>query len=664
MRRSRRVVKRKASKRKKLTNGALAAGTAAAITLSTQLSAHKATAAPASNPHLLPVAADTDADLLTNVEEAILAYLDFEPDQNRNGAIDGVELATLCAAAIKGLPLEGDAAPGETYRKDYLMYGLETCDQCGTQVNMGFFEVIVPDAALMVGCPLISLHYMEHGSFSYAGNVHNGRVDVPALVRALNLHLPFDPEDHQLPVSNDADADLLADKEEAAIGYRPFNPDQNRNEIPDGIELAQRCARVVAALPEKDDADPDETYKVHHLLRGLEACHVCGAMVNMGGYEIFNPNLNLKYPDANDPLDGTFLPELALHYMQHGSFDCHGQIHTGRVDIPRLLRTVDLRYPNDPNDHQLPIDANDLDGDLLADTEELTARFDLHDPDQDDNLTPDGIDLAEQCVEAIDNLPVYDPKGEGPPPATTYKIDYFQRGVESCHVCGANRNMGYWLVVNPALHLSIEVPDITCHYMHHGSFNYSGHVHGNGRIDVPLLAKILEMPGQCGHLGTIFLPADFNKDCREDFTDFADFADKWLRSTDPAPPDDGSPKVTYSIEPCDPTGRALPPMPEPTFTVRIDGPYVLFEDMVHGNCCPAKIEVNMSLEGNVIKLCEAEHNAEVACPCVCDWPADATLGPFEDGSYSLEVYKQVWGTDGELHSEEFKGSVELTIPPA
>nr|MBC8217004.1 hypothetical protein [Planctomycetota bacterium] len=156
MRRSRRVVKRKASKRKKLTNGALAAGTAAAITLSTQLSAHKATAAPASNPHLLPVAADTDADLLTNVEEAILAYLDFEPDQNRNGAIDGVELATLCAAAIKGLPLEGDAAPGETYRRDYLMYGLETCDQCGTQVNMGFFEVIVPDTALMVGCPFIS----------------------------------------------------------------------------------------------------------------------------------------------------------------------------------------------------------------------------------------------------------------------------------------------------------------------------------------------------------------------------------------------------------------------------------------------------------------------------------------------------------------------------
>jgi len=52
------------------------------------------------------------------------------------------------------------------------------------------------------------------------------------------------------------------------------------------------------------------------------------------------------------------------------------------------------------------------------------------------------------------------------------------------------------------------------------------------------VAKILEMPYVCGHLGTIHLPGDFNKDCTENFKDFADFADKWLQSTDPAQADD------------------------------------------------------------------------------------------------------------------------------
>src|SRR4030042_807236 len=48
------------------------------------------------------------------------------------------------------------------------------------------------------------------------------------------------PDQHQLIVSQDADADQLANTEESAIGYRPFNSDQNRNGIPDGVELAQR----------------------------------------------------------------------------------------------------------------------------------------------------------------------------------------------------------------------------------------------------------------------------------------------------------------------------------------------------------------------------------------------------------------------------------------
>ncbi|MBC8217005.1 MAG: hypothetical protein H8E73_00940 [Planctomycetes bacterium] len=501
----------------------------------------------------------------------------------------------------------------------------------------------------------------------------------------------FAPDIHQLPVRNDADLDLLADREEFAIGYQVFRPDQNRNEVPDGVELSMRCAAVVARLPEyypypPGDPPPDETYKIGHMVDGLEACDVCGATIHMGGWEIHNPKLNLKYPDPNDPLDGMFLPDLALHYMEHGSFDCYGHVHAGRTDIPRLLRVLEMRFPCDPNDHQLPLDyvvqpagqlahdANDYDGDLLADTEELAAGFNLYDADQDANLVPDGIDLAMQFADAIDALPVYDPYGPEVEPEGSYKVNRFQKGLELCEICGESVNMGYWEVVNPKLGLSMDVYDIVCHYMSHGSLSYSGQEIGpphdpfhNGRVKIALLAKILEIPNKCGQLGTIFLPADFNKDCREDFIDFADFADKWLQSTDPTPDDDGSPKVAYNIKPCDATAGPLPlmpPIPEPTFTIRVEGSHIYFEDMIRANCCPAKIELDMSLEGNVIKLCEAEYFGEMACACECDFPTDATLGPFEDGAYLVEVYKQLWDlATGEMLSEEFKGFAEVTIGP-
>jgi hypothetical protein len=530
----------------------VSAGVAAAITLGTAAITNKALAADSPDQHQLPVAQDADADLLADAEEAALAYLDFNPDQNRNGIPDGVELAKLCAADINDLPWQNQAKPDETYKIGHYAFGLETCDLCPTQVNMGFLEIVNPKRNLNVTCPFISLHYMEHGSFSYAGNVHNGRLDVPSLLEALERRLPWDPNDHQLPVTKDADNDLLANNEESAIGYRPFDPDQNRNEIPDGVELAKRCAAVVAKLPEQYQAEPNETYKILHALDGLERCYICGQWIHMGGWEIINPKLNLHYPDPNDPLDRRFLPDLALHYMEHGSFDCYGSVHKGRAEIDRLLRVLELRFPYDPNEHQLPLDyvvkgagqiapdANDYDGDLLADTEELAANYNLYNPDQDEDLIPDGIEIAEQCGRAIDELPLYDPYGGDPPPKQVYKVSFFQRGLELCEICGKQVNMGYWQIINPKLGLSMDVYDVACHYMSHGSFSYSGlHIDlpnepfHNGRIKIALLTKILEMPRQCGDLGTIYLPGDSNKDCKVDFKDFAGFADKWLQFTDP-----------------------------------------------------------------------------------------------------------------------------------
>jgi hypothetical protein len=337
---------------------------------------------------------------------------------------------------------------------------------------------------------------------------------------------------HQSPVNGDADADLLSDVEETAIGYRPFIADQNRNEIPDGVELAQKCFTDINDLPVyiPDTAMPipNKTYKIVHALFGIEQCDICGREVNMGGVEIINPNLGLSYPDPNDPLDGTFLPELALHYMQHGSFDCYGDVHKGRVDIARLLRTLELRYPYDPNEHMLEITGSDLDADSLTDSEELAAGYNIYDADQDDDLTADGIELARQCAEAVDALPVFDPNG--PEVNAIHKVNYLQRGFENCSTCGEAVNMGYWQITNLKLGFSIDVPVLALHYMEHGSFSYEGNVHEKSRIDLPALVKILEMPRRCADLMTIYQPADLNRDCQVDSDDFAIFSEQWLQN--------------------------------------------------------------------------------------------------------------------------------------
>jgi hypothetical protein len=323
---------------------------------------------------------------------------------------------------------------------------------------------------------------------------------------------------------------LLCDREETAIGYHPFIADQNRNEIQDGVELAQRCAADVNNLPvyipETAMPIPNQTYKIAHTFFGIERCDICGREVNMGGYEIVNPNLGLSYPDPNDALEGAFLPELALHYMAHGSFDCYGDVHAGRVDIARLLRTLELRYPGDPNEHQMAL-IGDLDGDLMTDSEELAAGYDLYEADQDDDLTADGIELAKQCAEAVDSLPVFDPNG--PEVDAIYKVNYLQRGLENCSTCGAAVNMGYWQITNLKLGLSIDVPVLALHYMGHGSFGYEGNVHAKSRIDLPRLVRILEMPRRCGDLGTVYQPADLNRDCRVDSEDFTIFTEQWLQ---------------------------------------------------------------------------------------------------------------------------------------
>ena len=74
--------------------------------------------------------------------------------------------------------------------------------------------------------------------------------------------------------------------------------------------------------------------------------------------------------------------------------------------------------------------------------------------------------------------------------------------------------------------------------------------------------------------------------------------------------------------------------------------------MMRANCCPVELEVQMTVEEDLITIYEIEHTP-MPCPCMCDFPITATLGPFEPGTYIFEVYQDGY----------FIGTTNVTITP-
>jgi hypothetical protein len=338
------------------------------------------------------------------------------------------------------------------------------------------------------------------------------------------------PDPHQLQVTKDADSDFLTNREEIALGYEVFSVDQNRNEIPDGIELAGLCAADISELTfGPDPVDPNKTYIDHWPALGLEVCDICGHVVNMGPAWIVNPRLGIRVE----------CPLICMHYMEHGSFSYAGDVHNGRVNIPALLRALERQYPCQKDNHQVPLDyevesvriapdANDYDGDFLADSEELAMKLNLYNSDQDGNLNPDGVELAKQCLAVFNDLPDISQAG----PNEVYTEFVYALGLETCEICGEQVNMGMASVTNPKLQLTVTFPILVLHYMEHGSFSCAGSEH-RSRVDVAGLVKAMEIPNSCGQLGTIYLPGDHDRDCDVDLVDFSRIADTWLNSSNP-----------------------------------------------------------------------------------------------------------------------------------
>ena len=92
---------------------------------------------------------------------------------------------------------------------------------------------------------------------------------------------------------------------------------------------------------------------------------------------------------------------------------------------------------------------------------------------------------------------------------------------------------------------------------------------------------------------------------------------------------------------------------ETRFSVLVEGSYIHFKDMMVANCCTEELGLEMTVEEDLITIYEIEY-VPGPCFCICDYPVTATLGPFQPGTYILEVYEEWSG---------FIGSTTVVIGP-
>ncbi len=396
-----------------------------------------ARAGSADDPHLLPVVDDADQDYLSVAEEIITGSDWSLPDCDNNQVLDGVQLAQGLLALIQ-------APPEGVVVTDHMMWGIETCSVCGATVNMGYVEITHTRRGLTVELPYIALHYLEHGSFSFEGDLHTGRADI----EALKAILAACDEPHLLPVPGlDPDQDGLHSEEEPVLGTDPEDPDSDGDSLIDGPQVAETLLPIVGDLP-REPMD-DRPYLQEFWTYGIEQCTVCGQQMNMGGIEIHNPLEELIVT----------VPFAALHGAAHGSFVYDGTVNQGHI-VPSVLQTA---VTGDGSAHWIPVEG-DGDGDGLTDEEEPFFGYDPEQPDENDNGIPDGRELAMEMRARIDALP------QGPLPDQTHRIEHPTFGHYNCVTCGEEINMGFCEIIDPLTGHSAEVPYYNLHFMERGSF--------------------------------------------------------------------------------------------------------------------------------------------------------------------------------------------------
>jgi hypothetical protein len=266
-------------------------------------------------PHTLPVrAGDTDGDGLTDDEETILGT-------SPSSGLDGSALAEDLLDVITQLPRTPQMY--NPYMLEYEMDGMEQCEVCGGNFNMGSVEFVGPLDGMSVMMPYVALHSLAHGGFTYDGTVNDGEVLPLALRTVLTAHGTA----HWVAPAGDTDDDGLTDAEEAFFGMDAANADEDGTERPDGHELAVRMAAKISSLPE--GPLPSETYVVHNLTKGHYDCLVCGEPVNMGAMDVVDPVAGKSVS----------VPYYNHHFMEKGSYSTDRDDLYPRVD-PTLVGDV------------------------------------------------------------------------------------------------------------------------------------------------------------------------------------------------------------------------------------------------------------------------------------------------------------------------------------
>ena len=398
---------------------------------------------------------DLDGDYLYDHEESRLGMSPDMPDTDGDGRLDGVQLAQELHAIYETLLHE--EREDQPFVIDHQMWGLEQCAVCGVTVNMGYAEIVNPLENLYIEVPYIALHYLQHGSFGYSGDVHeSGRVN-PGVLKVV---LESDGTAHRLEIDNDADHDGLPDPDEPFLGTNANDTDSDDNGVVDGVQLARLLAAKIDSLPRHESKD--SVYVVEHYAKGVEDCQVCGLLINMGYFEIINPKEKLKID----------VPIIAHHYMQCGGFRYEGDFNIGMVNMS-LLKTV---LEADGSEHHLPI-YGDADNDGLHD--DVEARFDckVDNPDTDGDGVPDGVQLSQELWREIETLP------RGVQDNHPYRLEFEMDGTDNCAVCGTVVNMGFMEIHNPLEDFKVAIPYLALHYLEQGSFAYDGDYHSTRQID-------------------------------------------------------------------------------------------------------------------------------------------------------------------------------------
>jgi parallel beta-helix repeat protein/predicted outer membrane repeat protein len=131
----------------------------------------------------------------------------------------------------------------------------------------------------------------------------------------------------------------------------------------------------------------------------------------------------------------------------------------------------------------------------------------------------------------------------------------------------------------------------------------------------------------------LLLSEDLDRNGFVDFTDFAIFGQQWSY------PSALEPGISYQVEDCNMEGgenqQSAADSNDTRFSVWVEGSYIHFEDLMYANCCPDELGLEKEINGNQITLYEIGYGG--LCDCMCYFPITATLGPFEDGTYTVEV---------------------------